>query len=97
MKTIQESVIMTLGYGSGEIIQICSVVRKPSKSPKFGPLVLAALNLKSSKPAVLYENHPRVRNVDPWFWRRQNLLKLINYSYGYKPIGVPHFGQVHVS
>ena len=24
-------------------------------------------------------------------------LKLINYSYGYKPIGVPHFGQVHVS
>ena len=25
------------------------------------------------------------------------LLKLINYSYGYKPIGVPHFGQVHVS
>ena len=26
-----------------------------------------------------------------------NLLKLINYSYGYKPIGVPNFGQVHVS
>ena len=25
------------------------------------------------------------------------ILKLINYSYGYKPIGVPHFGQVHVS
>ena len=25
------------------------------------------------------------------------LLKLINYSYGYKPIRVPHFGQVHVS
>ena len=25
------------------------------------------------------------------------LLKLINYSYGYKPIGMPHFGQVHVS
>ena len=25
------------------------------------------------------------------------VLKLINYSYGYKPIGVPHFGQVHLS
>ena len=25
------------------------------------------------------------------------LLKLINYSYGYKPIGVPHFGQLDVS
>ena len=25
------------------------------------------------------------------------VLKLINYSYGYKPIGVRHFGQVHVS
>ena len=25
------------------------------------------------------------------------VLKLINYSYGCKPIGVPHFGQVHVS
>ena len=26
-----------------------------------------------------------------------DFLKLINYSYGYKPIGVPNFGQVHVS
>ena len=25
------------------------------------------------------------------------ILKLINYSYGYKPIGVPHFGQLDVS
>ena len=25
------------------------------------------------------------------------ILKLINYSYGYKPIEAPHFGQVHVS
>ena len=25
------------------------------------------------------------------------LLKLINYSYSYKPIGVPHFGQLDVS
>ena len=25
------------------------------------------------------------------------LLKLINYSYGYKPIGVPHFDQLDVS
>ena len=25
------------------------------------------------------------------------LLKLINYSYGYKPIRVPHFGQLDVS
>ena len=25
------------------------------------------------------------------------VLKLINYSYCYKPIGVPHFGQVHAS
>ena len=23
--------------------------------------------------------------------------QVINYSYGYKPIGVPHFGQVHIS
>ena len=28
---------------------------------------------------------------------RSVFLKLINYSYGYKPIGVPHFSQVHVS
>ena len=26
-----------------------------------------------------------------------NFLKLINYSYGYKQIGEPHFGQLDVS
>ena len=30
-------------------------------------------------------------------YRRKDILKLSNYSYGYKPIGVSHFGQVHVS
>ena len=27
----------------------------------------------------------------------EHLLKLINYSYGYKPIGLPHLGQLDVS
>ena len=37
--------------------------RKPCKSPKLWPWVLAA---------VLYKNHPRVRNSDPRIWLRWN-------------------------
>ena len=70
MKTIQESKIWTLGLGSAIIIETSSVVWKPSKSPKFGPWVIAPL--KPSKPAVLNENHPRVRNYDAGLWLRWN-------------------------